>query len=345
MPSVITIKDLATVLEVSPSTISKALSDSSEISSNTKKRVRETAKSLGYIPNHYARSLKSKITKTIGVIVPNVLDDFFAKVLHGIEKEASKCGFTVLVTFSNDKKKSELKNLRSLLNHSVDGILISFSKETQKSSDYDNIRQIMTYGIPIVMFDRVDKGLPLDSVTVDDFAGAHRATRYLLDSGCQRIAFLSPISNTSVGKSRKLGYVSAIKDYVGESSPPFYIEFGDYKKFRMLLENTLRDYPLDGILAADELSAIYTLGILQQMGYQVPKDISVIGFTDGPMAESANPPLSVVSQHAEIIGQISFRLIRERLVNTERKNKNVVVQTDLILRGSTRGRPINDNDR
>lgn len=334
MPPITTIKDLASLLELSPSTISKALSDSPEISIKTKRRVRETANALGYVPNHYARSLKSKVTKTIGVVVPNVIDDFFAKVLHGIEKEASRQGFTVLITFSNDRKRSERKNLLSLIRHSVDGILISFSKETQESDDYADINRMRAYGIPIVMFDRVNNKLPFDSVAIDDFAGAYGATRFLHDSGCRRIGFLSPISNTSVGRSRKEGYLSAIS-CTKKSLTPFYIEFGNYKNFKILLSSILNEHAMDGIVAADELSAIYTLNTVQEIGYKVPTEISVVGFTNGPMAQSSNPALSVVSQHAEKIGAKSFQLLRYRLTNPDGKIKNVVINPELVLRDST----------
>ncbi|WP_394971127.1 LacI family DNA-binding transcriptional regulator [uncultured Croceitalea sp.] len=336
MHSITTIKDLASALGVSPSTISKALGNSPEISLKTKERVRETAKALGYVPNHYARSLKSKMTKTVGVVVPNVIDDFFAKVLHGIEKEASEHGFTVQITFSNDQKKSEYDNLLGLINRSVDGILISFSKETQKTSNYREMRKIMTYNKPIVMFDRINKEIPLDSVTIDDFAGAFKATKYLSDSGCRRIAFLSPLSNTSVGRSRKEGYISALRHKKKNGMSPLCIEIGNYENFRTLFANSMREHTPDGILAADELSAIYALNTLQQIGYKVPQDISVIGFTNGPMAQSSNPSLSVISQHAEQIGAKSFHLLRTRLVNPNGKIRNMVIDPGLILRNSTK---------
>ena len=330
-----TIKEMAEILEVSPSTISKALSNSSEISVRTKKRVRETAELLGYVPNHYARSLKSKTTKTIGVVVPNVIDDFFAKVLHGIEKEASKHGYTILVTFSNDQRENEYKNILSLIKHSVDGILISFSKGIQKSSDYSDIKKLMMYGVPIVMFDRVHKELQADSVTIDDFAGAYLATNHLHKSGCQKIAFLSPIANTSVGRSRKNGYLTALESIKENQDSSFLIEFRSYGRFKELLLNTMAVHSFDGILAADELSAIYTMNTLQQLGYEVPKKVAVMGFTNGPMAQSSNPGLSVVSQHAERIGKISFTMMKDRLVKPHKKSKNVVIQPELVLREST----------
>ena len=335
MSSVTTIKDLAEILDLSQSTISKALNDSSEISMKTKKKVKATADQMGYIPNHYARSLKSKMTKTIGVVVPNVVDDFFAKVLHGIEKEASKHGFTVLITFSNDFKKCECKHLQSLINHSVDGILISFSQETQRTKDYSTVQKIITYNTPIVMFDRINRELALDSVVIHDFQGAYQATQYLINSGCQKIAFLSPISSTSVGLSRKQGYLRALKDNKNSRFIPCYLKFRNYKKFREMFENTLYKNALDGILATDELSAIYAMSTIQQMGYKVPEEISVIGFTNGPMAQSSNPALSVVSQHAEQIGARSFQLLHRRITNDKSKIKNVVIDPELMLRHST----------
>ncbi|SHG90667.1 LacI family DNA-binding transcriptional regulator [Flagellimonas flava] len=336
MPKMTTIKEVAQFLKVSPSTISKALSDSPEISQSTKQRVRETAEALSYVPNHYARSLKSKTTRTIGIMVPNVIDDFFAKVLHGIEKEASKYGFTLLVTFSNDRKKDEYKNLLSLINHSVDGILISFSKETQKSNDYSSIRNILNYGLPMVMFDRIHGELPIDSVTIDDFNGALIATEYLHRSGCKKIAFLSPIANTSVGRSRKAGYLSALKSMGPKSNTSFSIEFSDYAKFKKTFSGAMAKHGFDGILAADELSAVYALNTLQQLGHKVPKKASVIGFTNGPMAQASHPALSVVSQHAERIGRMSLRLIRDILINPQRENKRIVIRPELVLRDSTK---------
>ncbi|WP_349351587.1 LacI family DNA-binding transcriptional regulator [Flagellimonas sp. MMG031] len=335
MAAITGIKDLAAILKVSPSTISKALSDSPEISRETKSRVRKMAESMGYVPNHYARSLKSKQTKTIGVIVPNVIDDFFAKVLHGIEREASNHGFTVLVTFSNDRKANEIKNLISLVNHCVDGILISFSKGTQKNNDYGTVERVMGHGMPIVMFDRIYHELALDSVSIDDFQGAFKATQHLCNSGCNSIGFLSSISGTSVGRARKRGYRKALKEHGLFNKKPCSIEFGSYRNFKSILAKGMKEYKLDGILAADELSAVYALNTLKQLGYQVPGEISIIGFTDGPMAQSAFPALSVVSQQAEKMGSMAFELLRGRLTKGYGKIQNMVIKPELLLRETT----------
>ncbi|MEM8765677.1 MAG: LacI family DNA-binding transcriptional regulator [Bacteroidota bacterium] len=332
----ITMKDLAKLLKLSPSTISKALRDNDEISSRTRRRVQETAKAMGYVPNYHASHLKSKITRTIGIVLPNIVEDFFAKVLQGLEKEAVKHGFTVLIAFSDDRKKKEDTGILSLINKSVDGILISFSKETQKFSDYESIKKFIAYGVPIIMLDRVCRELPFDNVTINDFDGAYQATRHLYDSGYKKIAFLSPISNTSVGRSRKNGYIHGLRHGEKDILTPFFIDFANYKNFRTLLSDAVKKYSINGVVAADETSAIHTLTVLQQLGYNVPGEISVIGFTNGPMAQCSNPPLSVVSQHAEKIGARAFQLLRSRLIDNKLKKRNVVIEPELILRGSTK---------
>lgn len=345
MAGLTNIKDLAAILKVSTSTVSKALADSPEFSMETKRRVREMADCLGYVPNHYAKSLKSKYTKTIGVVVPNVVDDFFGKVLHGIEREASKHGFTVLITFSNDRKKQELRNLVSLVNHCVDGILISFSKEAQKTEDYTSIKRIMNHRLPIVMFDRVFNDLALDSVSMDDFQGASLATEHLLATGCKKIGFLSSISDTSVGQSRKQGYLKVWKEKWGSTNTPTFIEFSNYNNFKQVLSTALNEHGLDGILAADELSAIYTLNTSRELGRQVPSDLAIIGFTDGPMARSAFPALSVVSQQAEKIGSKAFALLRNRMTSSNSKKKKTIITPELLLRGTTKSLIVKDVSR
>lgn len=338
MATTTSIRELAKALGLAPSTVSKAMNDSSEISQQTKEKVREMAKVLCYVPNFHAQNLKIKTTKKIGVIVPNVMDDFFAKVIHGIEKETSKHGYTLSITFSNDKKNCEQKNLLNLVKQSVDGVLISFAKETQKTQDYSAIKKICSYGIPVVMFDRVYTGIPCDTVTIDDYKGSYNATEYLYQSGCKRIIFLSSISNTSVGHLRKKGYLAAIKNCKRENINPFFMEFASYKKFNDTFLYTLSKKQFDGIVAADEISAIHALNTAQHLGYKVPHDLSIFGFTDGPMARSSNPTLSVVTQQAEMMGSKSFHLLRRRLIDPGAKISQIVLRPELLVRGSTKQR-------
>ena len=194
----------------------------------------------------------------------------------------------------------------------------------------------MDHKVPIVMFDRVFNDLTLDSVAMDDFQGAFKATEHLLASGCKKVGFLSSISGTSVGRSRKQGYVNALKEKWADSARPIFVDFSSYDNFKKLLSTTMIEHGLDGILAADELSAIYTLNTARELGLLVPKDLSIIGFTDGPMAQSAFPALSVVSQQAEKMGSKAFALLRNRMTSSNSKKKNAIITPELLLRGTTK---------
>ncbi|SNZ00437.1 LacI family DNA-binding transcriptional regulator [Flagellimonas pacifica] len=331
-----TLKELASILDLAPSTISKSLNNSPEISDCTKLKVKEAAKEFGYIPNNAARSLKLKRTKCIGVIIPNVTDAFFGKVLHGIEEEARKHNYTIMVSFSNNSHRLENNHLQNFMNFCVDGVLISFSTETQRQKNYKHLNNLESSQMPLVMFDRVLENSVFSSVTIDDLEGAYNATTHLIKTGCKKIAFVSPIAETSVGKNRKHGYLDALQSH-GYSSQPICIEFNSYDDFKPMLKEAMKSNDIDAFIAADELSAICTLNTVQQWGYQVPNQISIVGFTNGVMGQCSNPPLTMVSQNAEKMGKETVKsfikaMEKPNLVRIQHK----VIKTELVLRDSTR---------
>lgn len=334
----ITLKQLANIMDLSPSTVSKSLNDSSEISSKTKARVRKYARAHRYVPNKVAQSLKSKQTKNIGVIIPNIRDEFFGMVLHGIETEARKKGYTIVVCISNDIHRYEERSLNTLINGSVDGLLISMAKETQIKKQYDHIDRARIQNCPIVMFDRVVDELSIDKVTIDDFESGYKAANHLLQTGCRKVAFLTTISKTSVSESRKAGYIKALKEYAEVYMAPIEIVIDNYDEFANILRSAINEHGLDGILAADELSAICTINIAQSFGKKVPQDLSVIGFTDGQASKFSNPPLTTVSQHAEEIGKHALRKLINRINNGDKyqNSRNRTITTKLVIRDSTR---------
>ncbi len=337
----ITLKELATILNLSPSTISKSLNDSPEISFETKRKVRKLAKNHGYIPNYNARSLKLRRSKNIGVVIPNILDEFFAMVLQGIENEANKQGYNVMICISDDLTKKEEGGLNAFISGRVDGILISLASQTQFSGSYGHLKKRLGARVPIVLFDRISKELDCDKVSVDDFKAACMATEYLIQTGCKNIAFLSTISKTSVGKQREEGYRSILRLGGQELFKPQIIRIPDYDSFEATLKKHLREYPVDAILAADERSAVCAMNMVQRHGYSIPDDISFIGFTDGSMGRYSNPPLTSVSQHAEDMGKMAVRTLIDRLeeYNTG-KATHQLVRTELVIRESTR--PLGD---
>lgn len=333
MGTKITLKGLAKLLNVSISTVSKALNDNPEISLETRTRVKELAESYKYVPNNVAQNLKSKSTKTIGVIIPAILLEFFSKALYGIEREASKRGYKIIICLSNELQKKESESIDTFINGSVDGIILSVAEETQKIKDYSHFHKSMNYELPMVMFDRVVDEINCDKVTVDDLEGAYKATKFLSDISSENILFINPISDISVGQHREEGYTKAIHEL---GLKPLIINVENYTSIEKLLTEHLKSKKVDAILAADEYSAVLAINIARLNGYDVPNDISVIGFTNGLMSEHSIPSLTVVSQHAENIGKLAVRTLLEKLEGVTKTPIHKVVETTIIERNSTR---------
>jgi len=329
-----TLKDLARILDVSVSTVSKALNDNPEISLETRNRIKQLAKSYKYVPNNVARSLKLKSTKTIGVIIPAILLEFFSKVLYGIEIEATKRGYKIIICLSNELYKKESESIDTFINGSVDGIILSVAEETQKTKKQVHFKKSMSYDVPMVMFDRVSEEIYCDKVTVDDFEGAYKATKFLSNVGSRNIVFINPISNISVGQLREDGYMKAMRDLKCE---PHVINIENYTLIEKALTQLLKNRKIDGILTADEYSAILAINIARLNGFKIPEDISVIGFTNGLMAEYSIPSLTVVSQHAENIGRLAVKTLLNRIEGKSPTNPvHQIVKTKIIERNSTK---------
>ncbi|WP_417291010.1 LacI family DNA-binding transcriptional regulator [Corallibacter sp.] len=334
MQSKITLKDLANLAGVSISTVSKALNDSPEIGEKTRVKIKEIAESYNYVPNNIARSLKSKSTKIIGVIIPAILLEFFSKVLYGIEMEATRLGYKIVICLSNESHQKEVESIDTFINGSVDGIILSVAEETQKIKDYSHFQKTLKYNVPMVMFDRVIDEITCDKVTVDDFDGAFKATNFLLEIGCENVVFLNVISNISVGQLREQGYVSAMQKSDREVK---ILTPQHYNEIEKELLPVFKNEKIDAILAADEYSAVLAMNVARMNGYDIPKDISVIGFTNGLISEHAIPSLTVVSQHAENIGKQAVSSLINRLESeTITETTNTVVKTNIVERNSTR---------
>jgi len=331
-----TLKDLARILEVSISTVSKALNDNPEISLETRNRIKDLATSYKYVPNNIAQSLKSKSTKTLGVIIPAILLEFFSKVLYGIEVEATKRGYKIIICLSNELYQKESESIDTFINGSVDGIILSVAEETQKEKKYSHFQKSLSYNVPMVMFDRVAKEIECDKVTVDDFEGAQKATNYLSKAGCKDIVFINPISNISVGQLREDGYVNAMQSL---KYKPCVIQVDHYNLIEKELTKLLQSRKIDGIVTADEYSAILAINIARLNGYKIPEDISIIGFTNGLMAEHSIPSLTVVSQHAENIGKLAVKTLLDRIQGKSPEELvHEIVKTKIIERNSTKKR-------
>ena len=339
----ITLKDLAQKLDISISTVSKALHDSSEISEATIKRVKKAAKIYKYRPNKLALNLKKSRTETIGVIIPNILNHFFAKTLYSIEKEATKNGYSIITCISNELYKSEVKSLELLSNGSVDGFIMSISEETQQKNNLSHIEDIINQNVPIVLFDRVSNAIDCDKVVIDDVKATYMATKKLLDEQRKTIVLVSRIDELSVGKLRLKGYLKALKESTSYSNPAIHIHIGRNENTEEKIRKLFKDYKnVDGIVAIDNTSGVIALNQAKDLGYNIPKDLSIIGFSDENVLQFTNPKLTTIAQDANTIGSTSVKVLLQRIKaqeDTAYQPKTKVIKTPLVERGTTIKKP------
>ena len=333
----ITLKHLAEQLNVSISTVSKALHGSDEIGKDTIDRVKTLAKQLNYQPNKVAVSLKSNKTKTLGVIIPNILNHFFAKVLYGIEEEATKQGFDIIICISNESYAKELQSLEVLGNGSVDGFIISIAEETQIKNQTQHIKSVLSQNLPVVMFDRVSDSIDCDKVIIDDFGAAYEATKHLLNEGRKQIVLLSDIEELSVGKLRVNGYLKALEEAKTYKNKPILIHIGSHDNIEEIIVKMYEQYPkVDGILSIDNTTGVVALQKALKRGIKVPKGLSIIGFSDENVLPFTEPKLSTISQHAIDIGRSSVEQLIHRIDIGKKKEYTVkTIKSKLILRGTT----------
>ncbi|MFV7234376.1 LacI family DNA-binding transcriptional regulator [Flavobacterium sp. ZB4R12] len=334
-----TLKQIAKELNVSVSTVSKALNDSPEISELTKIKIKEYAKLKNYKPNVIGLNLKNRKTKTIGVIIPNILNSFFAKVFSGIEKIADKKGYNVIMCISNESLEKEAHTLEMLSNGTIDGFILSVSEEAQKLHEYNHFKEIINDGTPIVMFDRIAEGVECDKVVVDDFDSALNSTQRLIDLGCKNIALFSSVDNLSVGKLRAEGYLKALEKNNIAVNPNLIIRTDSEDDLKDKIEKIFDNNTIDGIFALEENDSVAALRIAIKKGFKVPEEISIIGFADGILASRRlSPSLTTVSQHGIEIGEVAAKLLINRLESKEENlpYETVVIKTKLKERESTR---------
>ncbi|PWG06858.1 LacI family DNA-binding transcriptional regulator [Polaribacter aquimarinus] len=336
----LTIKDIAQEFKVSISTVSKALNDSYEISVSTKEKIQKYAKEHNYKPNFNALSLKNRQTKTIGIIIPNMLNYFFAQVFNGIEKVANDRGYKIISCISNESFDKEVETIEMLSNGSIDGFILSIAEETVSKNNYNHFRDVIDNGTPIVMFDRVADSLECDKVVTDNFDSARSTVAHLVKLGHKNIAFVSTIGNLEIGRRRQLGYLKGLEDHNLEVDKNLIINIDDdYKNYEKILEPILKNNAIDSVLATDESSAIAAMKVAQKLGHKVPENFSVISFSNGILARHSSPRMTTVSQHGEIMGATAATRLIDRLEDksdTKKETETIVVKTDLVERNSTK---------
>ncbi|MCF6212908.1 MAG: LacI family transcriptional regulator [Flavobacteriaceae bacterium] len=341
MKSRITIKDIARELSVSTSTVSKALKDSHEISESTKAKIKAFADFYHYKPNSLALKLRNQKTQVIGIIIPEIVHHFFSRVISGIEKVANQHGYNVMICVSNESYDKELLNIEMLANGSVDGLLISLSKETQKIKDFKHFDELIENNLPFVLFDRIEKTINCDKIIIDDEGGAYRATKYLIEKGCKKIALITTPAYVTVGESRKMGYIKAHQKHGINVAESLVIKIDkdddDHDAIYALIKKLIFvKNPPDGIFAVNELYAALAMKVSKERGLRIPQDIEIIGFTDGIISEFSSPALTTVAQHGYTMGKHAAEMLINRIENKANGNfQTEVISTDLKFREST----------
>ncbi|MTH15132.1 LacI family DNA-binding transcriptional regulator [Flavobacterium sp. LC2016-01] len=338
----ITLKQIAKELDVSISTVSKSLRNSLEIGEETRLKVQAFAKFYNYKPNNIALSLKNRKTKSIGIIIPEIVHYFFSTVINGIEQVANEHGYSVVICLSDDSFDKEVLNMEMLANGSIDGFIMSLSKETQYKGDFHHITEVINQGMPVVMFDRVTNDILCDKVIIDDKAAAYEAVQSLIDNGRKKIALVTTVDYVSVGKLRTDGYEKALLDNGIPFNEDLIIKIEDVDTCEITISELLHARAFDAVFAVNELFAVTIIKTASKMGLKVPVDLAVIAFTDGIISKYSTPSITTVSQSGEKMGNKAAKMLIERLEaehdDDEEENENYtteVIETHLIKREST----------
>lgn len=333
----ITILDIAKELNITFSTVARALNDHPAISAVTKKAVRETADRLGYRPNRVASSLRSGKTKIIGVLVPRLDVSFFSSVVHGIEGVMNENGYTILLYQSQESIKQENRGIDTFLRSRVDGIIASISLETENNGGFVEIKD---RNIPLAFFDRVPLGLDVPSVTIDDYRGGFMATEHLINAGYRRIVHINQYRNINIFNERLRGYLDALKQYqlpVDESliiKGDFSLGFGQ-RCVRELLEKNVE---FDAIFTLEDFTAMGVVQELKAAGKRIPGEVGVVGFANEAFTSLVSPAISTVDQRTVEMGEEVARLFLKLLKKGDyykHKPEKIVLEPKLLVRRSS----------
>ena len=332
----ITIYDIAHELNLSPSTVSRALKDHHSIGKETKKAVVKLANMRGYRPNSIAASLRNKKTNNIGVIITWMNRPFVSSLISGIETEANLKGYNVIITQSHDIYKNEVVNARALYDSRVTGLIVSLAMKTKQ---YDHLKQFIDNNIPVVFVDRVVEELNSDIVIIDNYAAGYMAAEHLIKQGCKRIAHIGGARNRNVYYDRERGFRQALKDYSIEIIESFILHNDvlsseEGLKCADFLLNS--NHPPDGIFTANDTTAVSVIQYAKRKGIKIPDELAIIGFNNDPISEIIEPALSTITHPAIEMGIMAAKQVlkhkdQKDMVQSER----IILKTEVLARASS----------
>ncbi len=335
----ITLKEIAHKLGISITTVSKALKNYPDVSPKTKQAVMALAHELQYTPNSFAVNLRTRESKTIGLIIPEVVHHFFSNVINGIIAEAEKNGYLVIILQSNESLELEKKQVALLINKRVDGIVMSLSNE---SNDDDHIKEILQKGIPFVQFDKIAKLIRSSKVIINDQLAAIQAVQHLIDKGCKKIAHIRGPVNPQNAIDRFLGYKKALEknEIAYQSDLVYTCERVSFEEGYAFAKQIIEQHPdVDGIFVITDLVAVGVLAYFNEQKIPIPSQIAVIGFSNWFMSQVITPKLSTVDQPSYEMGAQAFQLLLEEMIcHRDQKPfepKTIELKTTIIEREST----------
>ncbi|MDN3593435.1 LacI family DNA-binding transcriptional regulator [Zunongwangia endophytica] len=334
--SQITLKDLAKELDLSASTISRALGNHPAISEATTKLVQKKAEELGFTPNSIASSFRKKKTQSIGIIVPRIDIYFHSLVISGIEDYAYKKGYNVSIFQSKDSLKREQEITKILQNKMVEGLIVCLTIETDT---YDHFKKFKRLGIPLVFYDRVPKDQDVNSIIINDFEASYKATEHLIEKGCKRIAHIAGNQFTPIFKARYEGYKAALQKHHIKQDPNLigFTKNLNYEEGVLQAKHFLQQASIpDGIFCANDYTAVSALQVFKKAGIDIPEDTAIIGFSNYPISQVIEPHITTVNDRAFTMGKEAAKLCI-RLIEDEQESvkETISIQTELIIREST----------
>ncbi len=329
-----TIHDIARELNISASTVSRALQNNPRISLKTREKIISLANSVGYRPNTLASNLRNKRSNTIGIVVPLINRYFFSAVISGVEEVAFKAGYTVVISQSNDLADKEISIVHSMLANRVDGLIISIAMEP---TNYEHLKTFRKKNIPLVLFDRTIAEIDTNKIVVDDFMGGFRVTQHLIDQGYKRIGHMAGPQNLQTYLDRKNGYIEALSrnDLAYDES--------------LVVTNSLRSddgidavrqlmglpVPPDAIFCGNDTTALSSMIYLRDRGIRIPEDLGIVGFSNEPFSKVVSPSISTIAQPGFLMGQKAAELILHQIEHKDRSFKTIVLPTELVVRESS----------
>lgn len=331
----VTIYDIAEALNVSPATVSRGLKDHPGIRKDTKRKILDTAKKMGYQYNTFASNLRRKKTNTIGVIVPRLNSYFMSTVIAGMEKLVNENGYNLIISQSQESFKKEIAGVNTMYNSRIDGLMVSLAFDTK---DTDHFEALLKKNIPIIFFDRILEHPGCTSIVIDNKQAGYDATKHLLEQGCKRIVHLSGSLNRNVYADRLAGYKQALQEKGIAFDPELVIsnnlsDMGGEEAARQILK--MNEKP-DGVFAANDTSAVACMRELKLAGIKIPEDIAFVGFNNDPVSKVIEPNLTTVNYPGQEMGEVAAATLLNKLNKSNTANLNtIVLRHELIIRQSS----------